>query len=403
MNNRSAVEYIKSLISKGEDVLVQIEESGRAPSNTKQLNRRWSVKETSELVGRSSSSILKVQNSLIEKNLLDPLDKHPTTNRVQGYTLRQVNQLRKHFKTLPHREENDECLVLAVQSFKGGVGKSVTSVSLAQYLATQGYRVLFVDMDSQASGTSSFGYIPDRDIKDSETLLPYFKGEQESAHYCIKKTYWDQLDIIPANLQLYELELSMAAEIQELSNVEQEVVYNELKSVIDSVKDSYDVVVMDSPPALGFTSMNILCAADSLIIPTPPALYEFSSTVQYLRMIENVLEMISPAKIYKFIKILATDVYPNQLNHREFLPVMQEVFGNHMLGEFFLHTTEIGNAAIEFQTALEVRRPQKRALNIINQVCKEIEFEIWKTWPSKLQKLEEEGKLVMGGISNVYA
>lgn len=404
MKSNLAVEYIRSLISKGEDVLIQIEESGRAPNNAKCLNRRWSVKETSELVGRSSSSILKVQNSLIEKNLLDPLDKHPTTNRVQGYTLKQINQLRKHFKTLPYRTDGvDECLVLAVQSFKGGVGKSVTSVSLAQYLATQGYRVLFVDMDSQASGTSSFGYIPDRDISDSETLLPFFKGEQESASYCIKKTYWDQLDIIPANLQLYELELSMAAEVRSLSTIEQEVIYNELKCAIDSVKNEYDIVVMDSPPALGFTSMNILCSADALIIPTPPALYEFSSTVQYLRMVENVLEMINPEKAYKFIKILATDVYPNQLNHREFLPVMQDVFGNHMLGEIFLHTTEIGNAAIDFQTALEVRRPQKRALNIINQVCKEIEFEIWKTWPSKYEGLELEGKIITRGNENVYA
>tara|TARA_B110000879_G_scaffold138407_1_gene180537 strand:- start:1455 stop:2669 length:1215 start_codon:yes stop_codon:yes gene_type:complete len=404
MHNNSAVNYIKSLISKGEDVLVQIEESGRAPCRSKMLNRRWSVKETSELISRSSSSILKAQDNLIEKNLLDPIDRHPTTKRIQGYTLHQINQLRTHFKTLPYRNsEVDECLVLAVQSFKGGVGKSVTSVSLAQYLATEGYRVLFVDMDSQASGTSSFGYIPDRDIRDSETLLPFFKGEHQDAFYCIKKTYWDQLDIIPANLQLYELELSMAEEVRDLSLVEQDAIYNELKCAIDSVKDNYDIVVIDSPPALGFISMNILCAADSLIIPTPPALYEFSSTVQYLRMIENILEMISPKKTYEFIKILATNVYPNQLNHREFLPVMQDVFGNNMLGEFFLHTTEIGNAAIEFQTALEVRRPQKRALNIINQVCKEIEFEILKTWPSKIKKLEEEGKFVMGGIKNVHA
>jgi len=404
MKNNLAVEYVKSLISKGEDVLVQIEESGRAPNHSKQLNRRWSVKETSELVGRSSSSILKVQNNLIDKGLLDQLDKHPTTNRVQGYTLKQINQLRTHFKTLPYRDDCiDECLVLAVQSFKGGVGKSVTSVSLAQYLATQGYRVLFVDMDSQASGTSSFGYIPDRDIKDSDTLLPFFKGEHDNAFYCIKKTYWDQLDIIPANLQLYELELSMAAEVGSLSSIEKEVIYNELKCAIDSVKGKYDIVVMDSPPALGFTSMNILCAADALLIPTPPALYEFSSTVQYLRMVENVLEMISPEKTYKFIKIIATDVSPNQLNHREFLPVMQEVFGNHMLGEIFLHTTEIGNAAIDFQTALEVRRPQKRALSIISQVCKEVEFEIWKTWPSKHKELEQDGTIITGGIANVYA
>jgi chromosome partitioning protein len=81
---------------------------------------------------------------------------------------------------------------------------------------------------------------------------------------------------------------------------------------------------------------------------------------------------------------------------------MQDVFGYHMMSKYFLHTTEIGNAAIDFQTALEVRRPQKRALNIINSFCKEIEIEIWKTWPSKFKKLEKEGEFVLGG-ENVYA
>jgi chromosome partitioning protein len=404
MKHNSAVEYIQSLVDKGDQVLSQIEESGRAPNNEKILNRRWSVKETAELIGRSTSSIIKAQGSLLEEGALDPLEKHPKTNRVLGYTLKQINQLRSHFKTMPYRDkQTDDCLVLAVQSFKGGVGKSVTSVSLSQYLATQGYRVLFVDMDSQASATSSFGYIPDRDFQEEDTLLSFFKATKDDAKYCIRKTYWDQLDIIPSNLQLYQLELSLAADAKNFSVDEQNVIYNELKLAIDSVKEDYDIVVIDSPPALGFTSMNILCASDALIIPTPPALYEFSSTVQYLKMVEHILDMIDPHKMYKFIKILATDVYPNQLNHREFLPVMQEVFGNHMLGEIFLHTTEIGNAAIDFQTALEVRRPQKRALNIINQVCKEIEFEIWKTWPSKLKKLEKEGRPVMGGATDVYA
>ena len=404
MRNNSAIEDVKNLIDKGDYVLSQIEKLGRTPNNSKVLNRRWSVKETSELVGRSSSSILKAQNLLIENNLLDPLDKHPKTNRVLGYTLKQINQLRSHFKTLPYRDANqDDCLVLAVQSFKGGVGKSVTSVLLSQFFSTQGYRVLLIDMDSQASCTSSFGYVPDRDIKDSETLLPFFRGEYNDASYCIRKTYWEQLDLIPANLQLYELEMTVSSEIRDLPRVEQEVIYNELRSAIDSVKDDYDIVILDSPPALGFTSMNMLCAADSIVIPTPPALYEFSSTVQYLRMVEDVLIQVSPEKSYKFIKILATDVYQNQLSHREFLPIMKDVFGSYMLREIFLHTTEIGNAAIDFQTALEIRRPQKRALNIINQVCNEVEFEIWKTWPSKLIKLEKEGKLVMEGASNGYA
>lgn len=403
MRNQAGIDYIRALIGRGESVLRQIEESGRTPNKKKILERRWSLKEAAELVGRSSSSILKIQSQLIAAGILDSIEKHELTNRVSGYTLRQINQFRQHFKTFPRRDESlDSCLTLAIQTFKGGVGKSVTSVAASQYFATKGYRVLFIDMDSQASATSSFGYIPDRDIDDNSTLLPYFKGEYDTLDYCIRKTYWEGLDIIPANLQLYNLELGIAEQIRNLPSIEKNYVFAELKQGIDTVKKNYDLIIIDSPPALGFTSMNILCAADAIVVPTPPALYEFSSTVQYLRMIENVIEMIAPDKEYNFIKILATDVFPNQTNHREFLPIMQDVFGYHMMSKYFLHTTEIGNAAIDFQTALEVRRPQKRALNIINSFCEEIEVEVWKTWPSKLKKLEKEGKFISGG-ENVYA
>lgn len=401
MKNQKGIEYIRALIARGESVLRQIEESGRAPNNKKVLERRWSLKEAAELVDRSSSSLLKIQNQLINEGLLDNLEKYESTNRISGYTLKQINQFRTHFKTFPRRDiSNDNCLTLAIQTFKGGVGKSVTSVAVAQYFATMGYRVLFIDMDSQASSTSSFGYIPDRDIADCKTLLPYFRGEEDSLHYCIRQTYWEGLDIIPSNLQLYNIELGIAEQIRNLPAIERNFIFTELSQGINTVKDAYDLVIIDSPPALGFTSINILCAVDSIVIPTPPALYEFSSTVQYLKMIGNVVELINPEKEYNFIKILATDVFPNQTNHREFLPIMQDVFGYHMMSNYFLHTTEIGNAAIDFQTPLEVRRPQKRALNIINSFCREIETEVWKTWPSKHKKLEKEGKFVLKGESS---
>ncbi len=392
MTSIRGIEYISTLIQRGENVLQKIEEMGRSPNKSKELKRRWNLKETAELTGRSGSSILKCQNALIENGLLDPLDKHESTNRNNGYTLRQINQLRKHFGTLPWRDDGtDECLVLAVQSFKGGVGKSVTSLCLAQYLATQGYRVLFIDMDSQASSTSSFGAIPDKDITPEETLLPYFNGAANTIDYSIVTTYWEGLDLIPSNLSLYEFELKVSNDIQNMSKLEKKLMFDDLRRGINGVKKNYDVVIIDSPPALGVTSLNILCAADALIVPTPPALYEFSSTVQYFRMIANVLEGICPEKQYKFIKILATDVYPNQTNHKEFLPLLEDVFGKYMLKSRFFHTSEIGNAAIDFQTALEVRRPQKRALDIINKVCDEIEMEIWKTWPSKNKKFQKKG------------
>ena len=86
MRNQTGIEYIKSLINRGENVLRQIEESGRAPSNEKRLDRRWTLKEAAELVGRSSSSLLKNQSQLLKDGLLDEIEKNANTNRVVGYT-----------------------------------------------------------------------------------------------------------------------------------------------------------------------------------------------------------------------------------------------------------------------------------------------------------------------------
>ena len=90
-----------------------------------------------------------------------------------GYTLEQVQAFRAHFGTLPWRDPaTDPPLVIACQNFKGGVGKSTTCVNFAHYLALKGYRVLVIDTDSQATTTSMFGYVPDAEITQDDTMLP---------------------------------------------------------------------------------------------------------------------------------------------------------------------------------------------------------------------------------------
>ena len=81
--------------------------------------------------------------------------------------------MRGTFGTRPWRAPSDPVSILAIQNFKGGVGKSTTAVHLAQNLAIRGYRVLLIDCDSQASATTLFGYVPDLDLSEDETLYPY--------------------------------------------------------------------------------------------------------------------------------------------------------------------------------------------------------------------------------------
>ena len=97
--------------------------------------------------------------------------------------------------------------VVAVSSGKGGVGKSTIALHLAQHFAINGYRVLFIDCDSQASSTMMFGYRPDVDLEEEDTLYGHFHNpELLGVRKIIRKTHFHGLDLIPSNLRLYNLE-----------------------------------------------------------------------------------------------------------------------------------------------------------------------------------------------------
>src|SRR5690606_32247380 len=92
---------------------------------------------------------------------------------------------------LPHRTAGEKLQVVAVANFKGGAAKTTTAVHLAQYLALRGYRVLLVDLDSQASLTALFGLQPDLELDETDTLYPYFRDERISLKGLPRRTYWD--------------------------------------------------------------------------------------------------------------------------------------------------------------------------------------------------------------------
>ena len=138
-------------------------------------------------------------------------------------------------------------------------------------------------------------------------------------------------------------------------------------------------------------TINILTAADALVVPTPPAMYDFSSTLQYFRMVRKVMKSIDPGKIYSFIKILASRVDTRKSMSVEFLDIMRDIYGTDILNSVFFQTAEIENCAAVFKTIYDMEKPQARALNILNSIFGEIEIEIRKLWPSHMKKLSEMG------------
>ena len=362
-----------------------------SPDKEKVLHTRYSISQAAEMVGRTTTTIREAEKS----GRLEEPSKN-SRNRREGYTLEQVNKMRKEFGTLPYRNsEIDEPVVIAVQNFKGGVGKSTASVHLAQGFAKDGYRVLIIDCDPQASTTSLFGLNPDWDLKPDETLYSYMSGERANIKYAIRDTYWDQLKILPANLSLYNIEYSLAA--QAINNAP---ALDKLRVAVNEVAGDFDIVLIDPPPALGMLSLSVLRAANALVVPVRPATVDFSSTSHFFTMLVEALEDLEGAGMYssyKFLKILANDMDDNKSAHVELTKMMRNVYGPEMLNTVMKDSAEIDNAGARLMTAYELEKPitskktHDRCMVYLNSLNQEVKTLIRKTWPSQREALRQEG------------
>lgn len=383
---------VAALADRSSSVLEKLRSSARNMRADERREPSFPIGKAAELVGRTTAAIREAES---DGRLEEP--PRGENNRRLGYTLAQLNDMRGTFGTRPWRAPEDPCSILAVQNFKGGVGKSTISVHMAQYLAIHGYRVLLIDCDSQASATTLFGYVPDLDLSEEDTLYPFLReGERATLEYAIKKTHFDGLDLIPANLRLFQSEYELAARMAR----GQGALLNRLAQGIASVQDLYDVVVLDPPPALGAISLSVLRAANALVVPVPPTVMDFSSTAAFLAMLDETIQELQTfdlAPQLAFLRFVASKVDENKSMQRGLLELMRQLYGNAMVRTPLKDSAEIDNATARLMTVYELAGPmtskqvRDRCLTYLDGVCGEIEVDIRRTWPSHLARLRKEG------------
>lgn len=238
---------------------------------------------------------------------------------ARWFTLDEVLKLRAHFAAegsrskeyQPWRPAGLPAKVAAVANFKGGVGKTSTAAHLAMSAALDGYRVLVVDLDSQGSMTSLFG---GRVADEWGTVFPllardYALGLREenrrrvergdppqpldemletalarTAADVIQPTHWPTIDLVGAQLNLYWAEFQIPVWRMAYRGWKLwDALGNALRR--DGVLDRYDLVILDTPPALGYLTINGLAAADILLVPLGASFLEFDSTGRFFDML----------------------------------------------------------------------------------------------------------------------
>jgi chromosome partitioning protein len=166
-------------------------------------------------------------------------------------------------------------MITTINNRKGGVGKTTTAVNLAEGLARRGYTTLIIDLDSQASTTLSLGIVKENVQTSTADLL----FENIPAQKTIQKTGRNRLDLIAGDDQLANADLLLADELGRESK---------LKKRLKFAANSYDFIIIDTPPSLGLLSINALVAADNYIIPVSPTYLAMEGITHILESVEKV-------------------------------------------------------------------------------------------------------------------
>ncbi|MCI2396010.1 plasmid partitioning protein RepA [Aliiroseovarius sediminis] len=359
------------------------------PPNARKELRKFTSGEVADLLG--------VKDAYLRKLHLEGRGPEPEI-RAGGrryYSPQDVQALREMLEKgakapgtyLPGRRDGDHLQVVTVINFKGGSGKTTTSAHLAQKLALDGYRVLAIDLDPQASFSALHGFQPEFDLLDGGTLYDAIRYEDPvPIQNVIQPTYFTNLDIIPGNLDLMEFEHDTPRALAERSG---QLFFTRVGEVLAEIESDYDIVVMDCPPQLGFLTMSALSAATAVLVTVHPQMLDVMSMCQFLLMTSNLLGVVSEAggnMRYDWMRYVITRYEPGDGPQNQMVSFMRSMFGEHVLNHPVLKSTAISDAGITKQTLYEVekghftRATYERAMESLNAVNEEIETLIQQAW-----------------------
>jgi len=246
-----------------------------------------------------------------------------------------VNLSKKEFPVPGKLKSHGPARIIAMCNQKGGVGKTTTTINLAASLAEYGRKVLVVDFDPQGALSVNLA----ADYQDAPTIYDLMMNVSMDPHEAIQTTEVENLDIIPANIDLSAAEMNLVTEMGR---------ERVLDGILNKVKDEYDVIFIDCQPSLGLLTVNALTAAHGVLIPMATEFFALRGVALLVQTVEKVKARTNPT--LELDGLIPTMHDARTLHSREVLERLQEAF----VGKVF--QTAIGRT-VKFPDATVARKP----------------------------------------------